>query len=104
MEKKYKIAIKSIDDSEENLQEEFYCNGFALLAFDAEMNGDTSQAMVNIENASIEDIKDVIKGDAHLIAAACMAKGELDAEKYFHKIRSDEIVKGFLGKMKDMMK
>lgn len=105
MEKEYKITVEFTDDGGENTHREFICRGYALIAFEAENEShERGDALVNIMTASIEDIKDAILHDAHLIQAACLAKGELDAEQYAHKIRSDEIVKGFLGKMKDMMK
>ena len=105
MEKEYKITVEFTDDGGENTHHEFICKGYALIAFEAENEShERGDALVNIMTASIKDIKDAILHDAHFIQAACLAKGEMEAMMYAEKVEKDQFLKGFAGRMKDLLK
>ena len=108
MEKEYKITVEFTDDNGENSRLEIISRGYALIAFDAKTDGhEKADNVVSIMTASVKDIKNAIMRNAYFAQAACLAKGELDAEMYGKRIELAEMGKtfdDFARRMKGLLK
>lgn len=101
MDNKYNVTFEFKEDEDAIVisKKTIACTGFALLAIGtADVEG-IHDATVTLVNVSTDDIKDVIKSDKILIRAACLAKGEMDANNYGSQIAAKSTLRKMLERM-----
>ena len=98
---KYNVTFEYVENEDAIVisKKTIACSGFALIAMNADYGEGEHDASTTFVNISTEDIKNVIKDDKILIRAACLAKGEMDADEYGSKIEAKSVLKKVLERL-----